>query len=756
MTRHGSAARALFGLLSVLALAAACSDETPAPSAAGPAPESAQPTTELPQRRRAEEEAAQDDATADPSHRAPLVVRVVAEQGRTPVGGATVSVADDAKDERTERTDAEGRARFDPRPPRRATRLVVRAPGFVWAMQWLDPLADDDTPVEVALAAAMDVEGTVAGTDGSPIAGARLVIDLATHGGEETYVRAHDATAPPLSEVTSGADGRFVLAGVPKDAERVVVVATAPGRIRGVGIWERGGEPLTIRMQAAATLTGVVVGPDGAPVADASVEIRRTDEPPASHLNQNSFDTVTGEDGRYRIDGMPTGHVWAASARHDGFADSEERGGLKVDAETTCDLALRAVARLDVTVLAPDGTAAGPVWLTVETTRRERDLQQRESSPFEITIKTPGPVRIVTDTGRFAPKTVELSVAPGERRALEIRLAAGAAIEGVVLDDAGGRVALAQVVASSSAQKQSWVADLLRRATSGADGSFRIGGLTDGPYRVSAQCPSHETVELSDVTAPSDAVRIVLRRFAQLGATFRTKDGAALPDRWWLRATRPASWTKDRTVLDLAAWMGKTAELAAGPWSVTISVDGYVPVVRDIDLAPGETRTLDGIELDPGVDLAGRVVDKDGFGVEGARVAAGGRIVKADADGNFTLEHVPPGDLDVEVSEEGYITERVRRAATATGEFVVTLRHGGVLRGTLKDAAGAPVTMAQLHFMPADGTGGIAKTIDLCDDDGAFEVRLAPGEYTVLGGGARAKAIVTADRETTVELVVGK
>lgn len=749
-------------LVAALCGVAACSDETPAEPTPRAVSAPVSPPAELQPRRRAtgpDETPPQENA--DTTQHPPLVVHVIAEEGRAPIAGATVGVvrSQDSTDNEV-RTDAEGVARLDPRPSRSVQQLLVSAPGFARRLVNVDPLADDDKPIEAVLDRAMEVTGTVTGTDGVAIAGARVdVFVVQTARSMQAW---QQIDMPPIATTTSNADGRFVLDGVPKSAVHMPIVATARGRLRTMATWQKGDGPVAIRMETAASLTGTVRGPDGAPVEGAQVFFGQGDDVDDTKVPSSFWRGAgsTSAAGRYRIDGIPAGKVWSVWAQHDDFANSERRDDVAVDAETTCDLVLRELARLDVTVLAPDGTKVEPVWLDVQGPRKRGWSAQYGTHPIEVAIANPGPCRITATSLRYAPTSVDVTVAAGERRALEIRLDAGVALAGLVLDDAGGRVAGARVCAYSPDQRRGVMAELLRNATSGDDGSFRVEGLAAGEYLVQAECQGCEPARVEGVKVPTDDARIVLRRFAHVGATFRTKDGSPLPDRFWVRGVRPPGSKLAPGTADLAAWMGKTADVSAGPWSLTISVDGYVPVVRDAELAPGETRTFEGIELDPGVDLPGRVVDASGRGVEGALVVAGLRGTKTDADGNFNLEHLPRGDLDVEATRDEYVAARVRRAASATDEFVVTLRRGGVVRGTVKDAAGAPVTLGQVHFLPASGSGDHSATLDLCDDAGGFEIRLAPGEYAVTanvaGGFARGKATVKDGGETSVELVVGQ
>ncbi|MCB9913831.1 MAG: carboxypeptidase regulatory-like domain-containing protein [Planctomycetes bacterium] len=123
--------------------------------------------------------------------------------------------------------------------------------------------------VELRLARAAELAGTVLDAGGAPVEGATVLC------------RREDGAAARPREATSGADGSFVVTGLSVGAH--VVQATAPGyagsRVDGVEVRATAGEPLELRLARGVLVTVVVTGPDGAPLAGAGARLERTDAP---------------------------------------------------------------------------------------------------------------------------------------------------------------------------------------------------------------------------------------------------------------------------------------------------------------------------------------------------------------------------------------------------------------------------------------------------------------------------------------------
>jgi 5-hydroxyisourate hydrolase-like protein (transthyretin family) len=152
--------------------------------------------------------------------------------------------------------------------------------------------------------------------------------------------------------------------------------------------------------------------------------------------------------------------------------------------------------------------------------------------------------------------------------------------------------------------------------------------------------------------------------------------------------------------------------------------------------------------------IAGRVVNAaTGQPVRRAVVAALSeedshivRSIQTDADGRFSLDHLPPGKYPLTASRRGFRTAFYDEhddynSAIVTGpdqdttHLIFHLMPGAVLRGVVTDDGGDPAENASvILFKREKGSARDIKQTDgaMTDDTGAYEFsNLAPGEYYV-------------------------
>jgi len=180
---------------------------------------------------------------------------VVVGADSRPMAEATVQLYEDAPDgySRTVTTDDEGRFEVRWRP--RATTSIddvfyeVRDKDGVYA-----PTIALATESTIRLAIAVASSGRVVDLAGAAVAGAEVVVGP-SHGREVQHVR-------------SGADGRFVVDGLPGGLGLDVIVM-GEGVLPNIVRRFRGGDFLTVRAYPGADLRLRVVDPSGVPVSDA-------------------------------------------------------------------------------------------------------------------------------------------------------------------------------------------------------------------------------------------------------------------------------------------------------------------------------------------------------------------------------------------------------------------------------------------------------------------------------------------------------
>jgi len=228
------------------------------------------------------------------------------------------------------RTDAEGRFHAG-EVPEAFTRIRVGARGFVEQSEWIRDLLPGDLRFE--LRRAVVLTGRVVDDDtGKPIRTFRVRLFTA-------YATEDHASAHGLPHLWTSADGRAIehpsgvfeteptfdagsVIGIEVDAE-----GYGPARVDSHVIpADPDPDSLLIRLRRAGALAGVVLDAQtGDPVEGARVKLfndenrLRSDEAYYEHNHRPATLTTTGEDGRFRIDGISPGEH-SVAALHEAYA----------------------------------------------------------------------------------------------------------------------------------------------------------------------------------------------------------------------------------------------------------------------------------------------------------------------------------------------------------------------------------------------------------------------------------------------------
>lgn len=127
--------------------------------------------------------------------------------------------------------------------------------------------------------------------------------------------------------------------------------------------------------------------------------------------------------------------------------------------------------------------------------------------------------------------------------------------------------------------------------------------------------------------------------------------------------------------------------------------------------------------------VKGRILDPEGAPLPGATVRLGVNSATTGDDGTFTLDTVPPGEVELIIERPGHEPLRHKATITAGGEIAVELtlarvKLPSVIRGVVRNYGGqglaAKVRVEPLGLEVAAGA------------DGSFEIEVPPGKYTVV------------------------
>ena len=218
---------------------------------------------------------------------------------------------------------------------------------------------------------------------------------------------------------------------------------------------------------------------------------------------------------------------------------------------------------------------------------------------------------------------------------------------------------------------------------------------------------------------------------------------------------------------------------ASGRWTYPAMPSGYDPArlmirVRQPDFQPfavygGAVTDAIGpkgtVILARGITITGRVVDREGHPIRGAKASAGGNrwgsdmpLVETDADGRFRLEHLPLGETVLTVQAKGHSPGLVKIDARP-GAPPVEMKLGipRMIQGRVVDQRDRPIAGVQLTV---DGWAGFS-TLNWETEtgtDGRFRWNDAPRDSVWLTANregliaARNREVPAAEAETVIKM----
>jgi len=529
---------------------------------------------------------------------------------------------------------------------------------------------------------------------------------------------------------TSGEGGRFEVSGALWQGFYVEVRAEGycPDSLIGAELTgPRSG--VDIGLARGATLEGHVFDADGMPAIDVAIGLEAKGER-LSYLGARS-----GEEGRYRIDGVPTGVELRPLATFEQCAG--ETVVLRDAGEVQQrDIRFPSPVRLDAAAIDADGKPLAICRVTLEGGYR-RDLGRTEKGwAFEAAA---GRYVLKMMPYGWPEQTREITLAAGRQQEEAFVFSGGLAIEGALVAPDG--------------TPESWTIGWSNATLSGvarADeaGRFRIDGLPAAPVDLFVDPWGLAVATREGVLPGGPPVVIVLKPAARIvGRLVDVADPGELWTDLWCDSLDGGCdrMESDGSFEFLVSYVGE-------PVVVSFRRDLIAPptLFSLPGLAPGEVRDLGEVRLVSGRDVRGRVVDAEGNPVIGARIGIAEpwasrsppEPTRSDDGGLFCLLRVPPDPFRVRVDAKGF-PPRFATVGAASAE--IRLTAGGLAEGPGRGRFRLAVVSewADNAYVEAEG-----------DRASFFRVPMQPGEYRGwidLPNGGRFEALpfVVREGETT-------
>lgn len=628
----------------------------------------------------------------------------------TPAPGTEVRLKGGGEADQVTTADAQGRFAFEGLKPLSYELTAERAGRFAMAEVHLRTMELTAEEVVLRLGESRHAEGTVRDDAGNPIAGARVAIWRKRDYGQNW-------------KVFTDEEGHYRVGPLPLSDYSFDVTAS---RHRHLENQERAitrePVPMDFTLSRAFSLSGTLVDEDGAPVAEASLELVSTE---GESLQGTQSNTVTGEDGSFVLD-APEAGTWMLSTEDERFLPEKKQ--VQVPSENL-RWVLRRGARIDGSVTDGDGTPMREVSITVWKPGEEREWTYSrsgmtdEQGRFSVSGMEAGSYRVeasLTEEGVERAASQPVTLRDSGRAEVALRFETGWSLSGLVVDEAGQPVAEANInVYQPPEATPAWRRNRFRcgndqpRILTGMDGRFTLKHLTAEQYVLWAYKEGYTFLPEKTVGAASldedsirvrsgtEQVRLVFQAQARIRGRLVGPDGAPIP-----------RFELNMRFMSDAQGAFSTPIMVTGTQQLLFGAPGMAQTTRSVKVQEGVDVDLGEVRMEPGRRVRGVVVDAEtGAPQAGAEVRVVGPareqeeglarlplFMKAQDDGTFEFPHVESEPLHLEVSHDNY---RMARVALGTSDASVTVRlvSGAIVAVSAVDSAGRPLD-ADVRLIP--------------------------------------------------------
>jgi hypothetical protein len=485
------------------------------------------------------------------------------------------------------------------------------------------PIADNRTP---------EVRGHILDADGNPVEGAtvRLV-----------------STSPPYSvyrDAKSDRAGVFSFAHVQPWRSRVVADHGADGVVTSAVLRVSEGQTteITLVLSAAGTVRGMVVDSQDHPLAGVVLSVEGVPWiVSATSDNAGAFRLTTVPDKAPSVVAVARGYRTA----HASLAARNDQ------TELVLRVVLTAASPVDGEVRDEEGNPASARVVACEDQRPEARTQSAADGTFQLPPSAIG-CDAVAEHAEYSPSDATQVVEGGH---LLLRLKAGGAIDGVVVDDRGAALSPFTVgIEAFSPARGGGFDGRGPRTFEDAAGGFRWDKLSPGSYVLTASVPGRPPARSASIDVRggvvTGGVRIMLPRGGTLVGHVYSEAHAPI-DGVDLRFDSVSRVVESKASAQTdGAGTYRLEEAPAGPFTVRVHKDGFrLKLVSGLRIDSGATlhRDLTLVAVDGGAS-----VELGGIGAGLAQTPAGLMLQNVFADDPAARAGLRVGDRIVRIDAE--------------------------------------------------------------------------------------------------------
>lgn len=445
--------------------------------------------------------------------------------------------------------------------------------------------------------------------------------------------------------------------------------------------------------QIHPSVSGLVVDPQGKPVAGAQVVLVGKDE---------DLRTRSDAHGQFSLQGVPLGKksLYATKGDQLSFDAADKRHKLEILEDTLSigpiKLTLLPARKLIVHVVESEsGFPIAGAFIRVQGMGESQ--QTNEKGQVEIVL-THEIWQLSAWADGFERRNLQVAMMGSGPRNLKIALSPGVTVFGRVTDETGSGIGSTTISLSTQKAKRYF-------GQTEDDGSYEITNVVrNETLELLARNTAYERVQMKDIKVPEDASRF------QLNVTFQSGkiDQYALSGTITNLAQEPVAgatisigWGPDALIQKSNANghyrfenVRKQVRAYQGE-RVSVQATGYIHQATFIqNLSDG---TVQDFILHPGVTFAGHVFNQQGEAVAGVWLGdqrqPGSPSVTTDVQGYFELEGAnPKSSLTAKKKGYGQTTVEVKDQQDAE----IILKEGHEILGRVVDTSGEPITHFQV------------------------------------------------------------